>query len=152
MLTVHLNTHVTAGFLGYALAERHLHEATERYDIPMPATKQQADRLRGLRIAAGLCCGLITMGAAVRVAWVVRHADEYATSELLLSILVLFPGILTLWISFVAALLRGALMGAWWPGPRLLLLWFRCDGVRAVPCHPWVTRRRRRRLTCGLSF
>uniref|UniRef100_A0A0A8XXS1 Uncharacterized protein n=1 Tax=Arundo donax TaxID=35708 RepID=A0A0A8XXS1_ARUDO len=112
MFTVQLSTHFAAGFLGCALAQRRLlqPQATDRYEIPMP-DNEEAERLHVLRIAAGLLYGLPTLGVAIRLAWVLSHSADYAPTDLMLHFLMPLSGGLLLWISFIASVLRGALMG-----------------------------------------
>lgn len=111
MITVHLNTHFAAGFVGYALAEHRL-KTTAKYVIAMPTSMQQEDKLHIPRIVFGLYIGVATLGAVVGVACVVYHAADYATNDLLLYVLMPSLGVLVLWIIYVdGLLLRGVFIG-----------------------------------------
>lgn len=115
MLIVHINTHLAAGFVSYALAKhRRLKTTAANYVIamPTPTSKQQEDKLRFSGIVIGLFFGVITLGAAVGVAcFLLYRAADYSTNDLLLFVLMPFPGVLIFWIYYVDGLLRFAFLG-----------------------------------------
>ncbi|KAL6658316.1 hypothetical protein ACP70R_003902 [Stipagrostis hirtigluma subsp. patula] len=134
-LVAHLATHLAAGMLGRALAERRQRDGgaeesaaavAGRVCALLPRDEHEADTVHGLRLFVAAFNVLVTLGTAAIVAWVVRpFAGDRRADELVMVVSVALSGVLVLWIMFVTgALLRGALVGE--TGLSLLIMYFMC--------------------------
>uniref|UniRef100_K4A2X8 Uncharacterized protein n=1 Tax=Setaria italica TaxID=4555 RepID=K4A2X8_SETIT len=95
VLSAHLATHLAAGLLGYALAERRQREGTELSAatvlVAAADDEEEASRQRLLGIVAWTILSVPAAGVPAGVAWIVWHSAGYRVEELVLHMLILLP-------------------------------------------------------------
>ncbi|CAN6374414.1 unnamed protein product [Urochloa humidicola] len=113
MLLAHLNSHLAVGILGYALAERRQADGTEvsAAVVCFPSDKRHADKLNCALVVGRAYFGMITVGFAAGVVWVLFHAADHSAEGFVVYVFLPLCSVLIMWITYVGAmLLRGALI------------------------------------------
>ncbi|CAN6362444.1 unnamed protein product [Urochloa humidicola] len=130
-LLAHLNAHLAAAMVGYALAQRHQRASSAAAAAKLPPDDDDGRRRRRA-LAAACYVGVVTLGVAARVAWVVvwRRA-EYAVEDLVGAVFVPLAGAAMFWSVVLGGILPqghgGALIGK--AGFCLLLVFWGIFGL-----------------------